>query len=779
MKQSSIKKYCSLDIETTGFDPLNEEVLEVGFAFFEVSDKGIKITEEWTQVFKPNKEVSPQIFGLTGISKAELETAPAFSEHRDFIQQKLGDAVIVGHNISFDTKFLEAFGIKFSGETIDTLDLVQWLLPTHHSYNLENLMHTFGISHKEAHRALADSKATLRVLEKLLQIFAALPSPLKDKIKKLIAPQNFLWSSFLDAKIKPEKLDNSFNKIEQIKRGKLRFSFENKAFYNFPLEENLVDQVASIIKQKKALIVVPGSHQVLELYKKGMVEAAVFLPEQQFSEKKFNALQKTKSLSPEQVKFVLKILVWQETNWQTDTILDLNLSFFGGQFKTLISGGKIKKTAQNLSVVCDISTFLEIAQQNLFEDYEVVICGLSEFETAITSGISTKVSWGYFNYLIKSYYNPELNTGNKKLRSAAENSLTASDLFFGLTSALLKNEGQTFEYYKLNATTQNDEKWNKVLAAAESFIEKIRTENQILKSEEVEKFLNHLSSFISNESNRVKWIELAENRCVFFSMPLDISSLVSDALKKFAKVSFADSLDEEILPAFYLRRLGLKDFKAQKFVKNPNKNIMQGDLFGNVKKIFAKKQEVKVHYVESAATEKDILKILNSKNPWPASVLFASPVMVKEFYEKNYEDLKQKVSLLAQTSYGGSNKLLRNFGINKNSLMLVTDKFILKSMVSGQAAQVVNKVPVKTLVICRLPFDQFTHPYQEAVSAAMSNAFEDYALPKAFNNFHTLIKLFYTPSLQDIYVIDAKLSKPYAKIFKDYWKLMEQSKIIS
>src|SRR3954471_24494707 len=92
------KIYCSLDIETSGFDPLTNEILEVGFAFFQVSSSGkatadkkgyeLKVLEEWTQVFKPTKPVSPQILGLTGISQKELDEAPQFSEYRDFIQEK-------------------------------------------------------------------------------------------------------------------------------------------------------------------------------------------------------------------------------------------------------------------------------------------------------------------------------------------------------------------------------------------------------------------------------------------------------------------------------------------------------------------------------------------------------------------------------------------------------------------------------------------------------------------------------------------------------------------
>jgi ATP-dependent DNA helicase DinG len=179
VEKNGARVYCSLDIETSGFDPLKNEVLEIGFVFFEAAKAGFKITDEYTRVFKPNGKVEANILGLTGISQDELDSAEPFSEHKSDLQKKLRDAVIVGHNIAFDIKFLESTGLKFSGNVIDTLDLVQWILPTHHSYNLENLMHTFGISHKEAHRALADSKATLKLLEKLLQVYSGFPNQTK------------------------------------------------------------------------------------------------------------------------------------------------------------------------------------------------------------------------------------------------------------------------------------------------------------------------------------------------------------------------------------------------------------------------------------------------------------------------------------------------------------------------------------------------------------------------------------------------------------------------
>ena len=111
---------------------------------------------------------------------------------------------------------------------------------------------------------------------------------------------------------------------------------------------------------------------------------------------------------------------------------------------------------------------------------------------------------------------------------------------------------------------------------------------------------------------------------------------------------------------------------------------------------------------------------------------------------------------------------MRNFSIYENSVLLVTDKFLLKAMQNTQTLEPVEKLEVKTLVLCRLPFELFTHPYQEAVAKLFENPFEQYSLPRAVYNLHCLLRLFNTSKLEQVYICDSKLSKPYAKAFKEY-----------
>jgi DNA polymerase III epsilon subunit-like protein len=773
------KIYCSLDIETSGFDPLKNEVLEIGFVFFEVGKNGFKITEEYTRVFKPNGVVPANILGLTGISQDELDSAEPFSEHKAELQKKLQTAVIVGHNINFDVNFLQSTGLKFSGEVVDTLDLVQWILPTHHSYNLENLMHTFSISHKEAHRALADSKATLKLLEKLLQVYSGFPAVLKTQIQKLIKPQNFSWQIFLDITLQPIVFSEMAKKLpskkQKIPAGLPKL--EPQIFYNFSVGEEYLQALSLMAHSNKTLLVVPKAQQALDLYKKGLVGKSVFLPEQQFSAKRFELLLQRKNHSQEELKFILKVLVWSRTNWQKETFLDLNLSFFGGQFKNLISGGEISSSEKSEVICCDFQTMLYLSENSLLKNRQVVVCGLNELESSVTANIGTKTSWGYINYLLKSFYNPELGSGDQRFQKAVDDSLLAGDLFFGLVNALLQTDPPGFVYYKILANTEFDEKYIKIKSAAESYQEKLEQANKIFKSSEIEKFYSSLQAFFQPQDNRVKWVELSENRCAFLSMPLNITSLVSDAFKNFKGVALADGLGTELLPKFFLNRLGLNNFKVQPVVLKREKKLRQGDLFSAIKTLSGKPGKINYHCLPEPPDTANLLKVLNGSSSLPAAVLFGSSLQVKQFYDQNYRELKKKASLLAQNNSGGSNKMFRNFGINSKSILLVSDKFILKHLTAQSAVEPVNHLAVKTLIICHLPFEHFTHPYQEAVSASLPNAFEDYALPRALYNFHSLIKFFYTQELKDIYIIDPKLAKSYAKVFKDYYKFIQGAEI--
>jgi DNA polymerase III epsilon subunit family exonuclease len=753
------KIYCSLDIETSGFDPLKDEILEVGFLLFKVNGLKFEILEEWTQVFKPKGEVSSKILALTGITQKELDEAPDFSEFVSVIQKKIQDTVIVGHNVIFDIKFLESRGIKFSGQVIDTLDLVQWLLPTHHSYNLENLMHYFGISHKDAHRALADAKACLAVLEKLLKTFSGFSSDLKKAIIKLVENQNFLWPSlFLPFVSLKGGATVSFKVSKSVLKKTENLELKNHTAYNFGLGENYVEAVISNVLsgRKKTCLILPKQQEVFRLWKQGLVEP-FFCQEEIFNEEKFNKFLAAE-LSADQAKFALKVLVWRATNWQAKILLDLNLTFFGGQFKSEISGGN-NEFAKKTKLVCgDYSAFLQ-NKELLEKDFSrLIILGPAEFEAAISSNLSQKASWGGFSYLLKSVYNPETNLGNDFFAEKVKAGLDATDLFFGLAYGLLLKEGMQYADVSLTEDFKNSEAYGKIKAAAENYSAKVLEINKSLGLKTLEQRVENLNAFFQDQTNRVKWIELGPNRLVFNNSPLNIGSVVNSAVCNFKEQILVGSVGTEKIFQFFLKRLGLENFKIVN--SKPGKKLK--DLFT---KHFKAQLMVRA---ENFKTE-EILGVLKKDN-LPAAVLFGSQMQVKDFFEANYKQLQEEAFLLNQSLSGGSNKLLRNFSIHKNSLLLATDKFILKSLSSTASNLVIDNLEAKALVITKLPFEQFTHPYAQAVAAQFENPFDEYSLPRAVYALHRILGFFYSAKLRSVLVFDSKLSKPYAKVFFEYFE---------
>lgn len=772
-------KYCSLDIETTGFDPLKDEILELGFVFFEITEKGIVTGREYSRVFKPQQPVSEIILGLTGISKKELEEAPKFFEHQEEIQKDLEEAVIVGHNINFDIKFLQGLGIKFRGLAADTLDLAQFILPTHQSYNLENLMHYFGVPHTEAHRALADAKATLKVLEDLLAVFWKFDETLRQELRNFLVKFPAPWPELFSVPQKSRRL------IADLKPAK-KFGFRAKQdlpaidlsgnqIINFSLGFDFAAPVAGSLKEgkHKSLLVLSSKTLVLKLWKQGLAEP-VFSEGDLFNPERFAVLKNRPGLILAEMKFILKILVWQSTNWQTHFLGDLNLSFFGGQFKSLVNGGmNFKDVEQKKVLASDFIDLQEIMRKDLHKGRLLVVGGLSELENALVKQVGKKISWGYLTFLLKTYYNPQDGTGDIKFKPIIEQALADCDLFFGLVNALLQTDTPSFMQVELDEAFLLSEKGQKICQAAGSFGKKLTRVAEDLQSEAIISVLRQLEQFFETAApsaffNEVKWLELSPQSVIFFSSPVDISALTHELFRGNKSVIFCDCLPgEQVLP-YFAKRLGLKDMKIVSYQVPAGSNLK--DLFSSMRV----QSRVKAGFAAKNIQPEELLAFCE-KACLPAVILMSTTSQIRDFYNQFYERLYKEAFVLIQGSSGGG-RILRNFSIHKDTLLLATGRLLLKSLRAEGAAAALNSLPVKTLVITHLPFEQYTHPYLKAVSRQFENPFEDFSLPRALLNLHKLIQFFHTAQLKEVRIFDLKLNKDYAKIFLNY--LRSQFKLV-
>jgi DNA polymerase-3 subunit epsilon len=113
--------------------------------------------------------VPPRITGITGITQADVDRdgQPLAQVIRDFLAF-VGDDPLFFHNARFDGSFLkraaEQTGHRLDNRIFDTLPLAQEAWPTLDSYKLAVLAKHVDAS-EPAHRALADTRTTVRVLQ--------------------------------------------------------------------------------------------------------------------------------------------------------------------------------------------------------------------------------------------------------------------------------------------------------------------------------------------------------------------------------------------------------------------------------------------------------------------------------------------------------------------------------------------------------------------------------------------------------------------------------------
>ena len=153
--------YVVLDIETTGLNPKFNEIIELSALKVENGH----IVEEFNQLVKPKGAISPFITNLTGINKEMLAEAPNIKEAIIKFNDFCSDSVVLGHNISFDLKFinttlLKYHNITFDNDYIDSLRIARILLPSLSNKKLGTIAGYFNFDTNGMHRGLKDCKVT-------------------------------------------------------------------------------------------------------------------------------------------------------------------------------------------------------------------------------------------------------------------------------------------------------------------------------------------------------------------------------------------------------------------------------------------------------------------------------------------------------------------------------------------------------------------------------------------------------------------------------------------
>ena len=179
----------SLDIETTGLDPKNDSIIEIGAVKF----NGNRVLDEFSTLINPRKPINSFITNLTGITNAM--NAPLLADVYPQLETFIGDHPILGQNVGFDISFFQRYGAFKANPVIDTYELAAVLMPSAPRYGLGSLCHQLGVILSEAHRAINDARATMGVYNKLYEKLFQLPI---DLIAEMVQQsQGLTWPAEL------------------------------------------------------------------------------------------------------------------------------------------------------------------------------------------------------------------------------------------------------------------------------------------------------------------------------------------------------------------------------------------------------------------------------------------------------------------------------------------------------------------------------------------------------------------------------------------------------
>jgi DNA polymerase-3 subunit epsilon len=213
----STKTGILLDVETTGLNTIQDEIIELAMVKFDYlpDDRIARITDVFSSFNEPSNPIPSEISELTGITD---EMVAGRRIDPDAVAAFASDAVIViAHNANFDRKFAERYWPFFERKPwACSATEVEWRKHGFDGSRLGYLLAGAGLFH-QAHRAIDDCRALIEVLSmevpklnrsafavlldrarrKTIRVWAEQsPFDLKDMLKK----RGYRWSDGTDGR---------------------------------------------------------------------------------------------------------------------------------------------------------------------------------------------------------------------------------------------------------------------------------------------------------------------------------------------------------------------------------------------------------------------------------------------------------------------------------------------------------------------------------------------------------------------------------------------------
>lgn len=168
--QNLDETYVVFDIETTGFSPIHNRIIEIGA----VKVRDGQILDRYSTFVNPEVPIPFEIEKLTSINDAMVMEAPKIEEVLPEFFAFCEGTVMVAHNASFDMSFIRENAARQGFSTdytyVDTMVISRVLLPNQNKHTLDALCKVFHISLENHHRAVDDAEATAHIFLKFMEM---------------------------------------------------------------------------------------------------------------------------------------------------------------------------------------------------------------------------------------------------------------------------------------------------------------------------------------------------------------------------------------------------------------------------------------------------------------------------------------------------------------------------------------------------------------------------------------------------------------------------------
>lgn len=715
--------YIAIDLETTGFDPALNEIIEIAAVRFDPF--GSDIGETFDTLVKPKNQVPLEVKRLTGLRDGDFENAPAITETIGQLKKFMEGFALVGHNVPFDIAFLKpVFPEIVYFEMFDSLTFARTLSLRETSYALDQLCKKLKIPHEETHRALSDAKATALLFQRLVQQAQEISTKTYEKLECIFQKTNWPYKKYFGPSRKAASKKNEFPK-EVEKEGAKRMVFPpsdqrflelNKNHDRVLYETPGFPPLETFAKTQRILFSYGRFHDWLNVFPVIHDESHYLSPE-----KLEKLISSATSLDDDITAFLVKMILFES---QTKVGLRHEISLHGKEWVLweLVRGDgrffrKALREAEKSSVICVPHESLPSLslRHKVTDDRTLIVGDALLLEENLTFSFEKRFSLERLEIQF-----PHLSS---KLQ-----------ILFGLLGMYYQTHGDIDQQTDLLIPTNFHETFEgrKIIECALG-----------LKQEDSSELNDLLTALRNVPSARIRWLSYHRDNIVIHDAPLRVHEKFHEILGHAKKVVIFDhalSLDDDFSffqSVFELRNWATEVAPHEEF-KKIEWNIPERLPEPNTEGYFQTCASIIEETIE--AERGGVLVIFHTRKALEAHF--------EAFIEK---PIASKIHLFAQRKTGGLGKNIDKFLERPKESILFATTEIFPHM--EKLASV-----LRALVFQKIPFEFSFHPLTKKRQEMRKDGFHSYTIPKALLRLKRFLSIWASlPGEKKLIFLDPRL----------------------